>query len=60
MDKQWIEWTGGECPVQMDDLVTVRLRNGTEYNDLGSELKWSHGLHKMYREHEIIAYRVSQ
>lgn len=52
----WIEWGGGECPVDDDSIVEVRFRNG----ELGSGvtradcLIWRHGLDDV----DIVAYRL--
>lgn len=30
-DSEWIEWNGGECPVALDTIVQVRIRDGGEF-----------------------------
>lgn len=53
---KWIEWGGGECPVDDDSIVEVRFRNG----ELGRGvtradcLIWRHGLDDV----DIVAYRL--
>lgn len=54
----WIEWAGGKQPIGDDVLIEVKLRDGTIYNDTGSELAWSHDRHRKYADTDIIAYRV--
>lgn len=29
MSGRWIKWAGGQCPVELDVLVDVKLREGT-------------------------------
>lgn len=43
MTKEWFVWSGGECPVDRETLVDVKLRNGDAEN--GTEAvswDWSH------------------
>lgn len=53
----WIGWNGGECPVDNDCLVSVRLRDGTVYEgneeERGSYWLWTHN----GNAGDIIAYR---
>lgn len=37
----WIEWKGGECPVDDDSLVDVRFPDGSEYFNTDSDWDWS-------------------
>ena len=66
----WIEWSGGECPVEEGTLVDVRYRNGEENHHVGAGLSfcdtgsnpdlnaedWS----KDDTSSDIIAYRLHQ
>ena len=66
----WIEWGGGECPVEKGTLVDVRYRNGKENHHVGAGLSfcdtgsnpdlnaedWS----KDGTSSDIIAYRLHQ
>lgn len=66
----WIEWGGGECPVEKGTLVDVRYRNGEENHHVGAGLSfcdtgsnpdlcaedWS----KDDTSSDIIAYRLHQ
>lgn len=53
----WIQWAGGECPVDSDAIVEVRYRSPNPYqfnNDRAGDFTWSHdGI-----DGDIIAYRV--
>lgn len=54
----WIEWEGGECPVNGDELVVCKVRSGREWRDgkaiMAKVLRWRHtgGIA------DIIAYRL--
>ena len=37
----WIEWNGGECPVNDDSLVDVRFPDGSEYFNTDADWDWS-------------------
>lgn len=53
----WIEWAGGECPVDSDAIVEVRFRNQNQHqynNDRAGDFDWSH---TGFRG-DIIAYRL--
>jgi hypothetical protein len=50
----WIEWHGGECPVEPGTMVAIRLRDGDEFDCLSNYLRW---YHKGY-ETDIIAYCI--
>lgn len=56
-DDGWIEWKGGECPVNINSLVNVRYKNGG--GDLESSraevYNWSHNDKDCC---PIVAYRV--
>lgn len=69
-ENPWIEWSGGECPVDHDALVEVRFRDG---NPLGTGLpekagywdsrdsklsNWIHSKGRLGSGNDIIAYRV--
>lgn len=55
----WIQWAGGECPVDSDAIVEVKYRNPNRYrysNDRAGDFDWSHdGI-----DGDIIAYRLQQ
>ncbi len=53
-DDGWIEWKGGECPVDIGVLVEFEMRDGDKNTALSTILDWSHEL----RSDDIIAYRV--
>lgn len=53
----WIEWSGGECPVIVDDVVEVKFRDGVS-SDAGKAMgwRWEH----YGNTADIIAYRLHQ
>lgn len=62
----WIEWAGGECPLENGTKVDVKDRDG--YKHLGEiicytnnvdNIFWQHGVCS-YPDNEIIAYRLNQ
>lgn len=55
----WIEWGGGECPVEKGTLVDVKLRCGSVTRQRsGESLDWQHD--GKYELGAIIAYRLHQ
>lgn len=50
----WIEWRGGECPVDIGTLVEFEMRDGDKDTALSTVLDWPHE----NRSDDIIAYRV--
>lgn len=55
----WIEWAGGDCPVDSDAIVEVKCRwhNQHQYNnDRGGDFYWAH----TGSNADIIAYRLQQ
>lgn len=55
----WIDWHGGECPVDSDTIVEVKYRKPNPYqlnNDRAGDFEWEHdGI-----DGDIIAYRLQQ
>lgn len=55
----WIDWHGGDCPVDSDAIVEVKYRKPNQYqfnNDRAGDFTWSHdGIYG-----DIIAYRLRQ
>lgn len=53
----WIQWAGGECPVDSDAIVEVKYRKPNPYqynNDRAGDFSWAHdGI-----DGDIIAYRL--
>ena len=50
----WIEWGGGDCPVDGSVVVRVKLRDARIIDYIGSGLSWCHtGLCG-----DIVAYRI--
>jgi len=55
IDDGWIEWKGGECPVEIGTPIDLKFRDGALWlNDIASYLDWRH----MGDSRDIIAYRV--
>lgn len=55
--EDWIEWHGGECPVDSDAIVEVKYRNPNplQYNnDRAGDFDWEH----IGSNADIIAYRL--
>jgi hypothetical protein len=54
----WIEWKGGECPVDPETKVRVELRDGTRDTGLAREFLWNHVDGRTAASRlDIIAYR---
>lgn len=54
VDSERISWSGGQCPVDENVIVSVRIRNGTVTPDFAaSQLRWTH----TGGPDDIIAYR---
>jgi hypothetical protein len=50
----WIEWKGGECPVEADVNVELKLRSGAIVLGIADHFTWKdHG-----RDYDIISYRI--
>lgn len=57
----WIPWHGGKCPVDRDQTVEIKRRDGTTYAAHGEYFRWVHASAKFPefdRNYDIIAYRV--
>ena len=57
----WIEWAGGDCPVDSDAIVEVKYRSPkpyqyNNYNDRAGDFDWEH----IGSNADIIAYRLQQ
>lgn len=55
----WIDWHGGECPVDSDAIVEVKFRNPSRNkfnNDRAGDFNWSHDGF----DGDIIAYRLQK
>ena len=55
-DIEWIEWAGGECPVDVNVDVEVRLRGGGTNEMSAMSFDWYHVSYDA--ESDIVAYRV--
>lgn len=66
MTQDWIEWKGGDCPVERGTLVDVRHRDGEEFLQVPAEKdgsfaqdwSWEDDLTGTLAAYDIIAYRV--
>lgn len=56
----WIEWGGGECPVERGVLVEVKYRNEKNYHIKGVNRAWEWSWEHHGTEGDIIAYRLHQ
>lgn len=58
----WIEWSGGECPVEESVLVDVKFRDGSIHKaQRANYYEWGHGRpHFATTGCDIIAYRLPQ
>jgi|GEM_PF-6699737 len=56
----WIEWNGGECPVDGDVMVKTNLRNGAVCGfDRAKSFDWAHDGYPDLA-FDIIAYRIAE
>lgn len=56
-DDGWIDWAGGECPVEPERLVDIKLRDGLIFCGMDADgWRWSDIGHNA----DIIAYRLHQ
>jgi hypothetical protein len=51
----WINWSGGECPIKSDrTVIEYKFSNGDTSINTGQSCRWDH-IHDGY---DIIAYRI--
>lgn len=53
-ESDWIEWGGGDCPVELDVIVEYKLRSDCRYTRVARYLCW----YQDGGESDIIAYRI--
>lgn len=53
-ESDWIDWGGGDCPVEFDVIVEYKLRSDRRYTSVARYLCWYHE----GGENDIIAYRI--
>ena len=53
-ESDWIEWGGGECPVELDVIVEYKLRSDLRCTRVARYLFWGHD----GDSDDIIAYRI--
>lgn len=57
----WIEWRGGECPVDDSTIVDIKHRDGrVAEGEMAGNYIWTHGYYHYLTETaaDIIAYRI--
>lgn len=54
----WIEWKGGECPVDDCEVVQYRMRDGQTGKNSAGGLDWGFEVHT--QSYDIVAYRLAQ
>ena len=52
----WIEWEGGECPVDTSEIIDIKFRDGEIETDKALGWRWHHDNNCA----DIIAYRLHQ
>jgi hypothetical protein len=57
IENEWIDWNGGERPVDVFVRVSVRFRDGTQYDD-NAACNWSWQWMTGNLSSEIVAYKV--
>lgn len=55
-DEGWVEWHGGECPVEPDVEVEIGLRDGISNKGAADNFYWYHS--EGFPDSDIIKYRV--
>lgn len=50
----WIEWSGGECPVDGESIVDVEFNSGNIFSGVAKGLSWRHE----WKYSNVIAYRL--
>lgn len=54
----WIPWAGGDCPVQPDTRVTIRVRDGEQETGRGKDFDWHHVTGR--EVWEVTAYSITR
>lgn len=54
----WVEWKGGECPVEEDVIVDVKTRGGEVEFSKARCWNWSHEQGSCIQSRQIVAYRL--
>ena len=53
-ENDWIEWSGGECPIEAGARVWVKRRSGRIVRARVADRHWQH----RHSRFDIVAYRV--
>jgi hypothetical protein len=57
----WIDWAGGECPVDEHQVVRAKLRDGGMSRGRAGDYAWFHdGPEHWQGNCDIVAYRVEE
>jgi len=57
----WIDWAGGECPVDDHQVVEVKFRDGCMFRCRAGDYAWFHdGSETRQGNGDIVAYRVEE
>lgn len=56
----YIEWTGGECPVAATNVVKVMFRNGSTWHGMADGVNWSHTDSRVNWSDHIVGYKVAK
>lgn len=54
LERDWITWEGGACPVEPTTRVERELRNGNKRQENAGDLRWSH----LDISSDIVKYRI--
>ena len=57
VDDGWIEWKGGECPVDYETLVEVKFADGLTGQGVAGNLRWN-WIFDGVNGGDIVAYRI--
>lgn len=55
---EWIDWSGGDCPVAPEDKVQYKTTFGKVLEALACDIRWKHISNTDYLAGDVIAYRV--
>lgn len=54
----YIEWTGGDCPVSPTNVVKVIFRNGSTWQVTADGINWSHTDSRVNWSDHVVGYKV--
>lgn len=56
----WIEWSGGQCPLNAGDVVRVKLGSGEKCVDRAGNFDWDHNRAGFDVMDDIVAYEGAE